>query len=161
MLSKGPMMSAQKVYRQIINEDDGGPRHVINTPRDHNQVKNFQKENNRQFRISHDALYNAYQLCFQLQFKDRRGEPQDFLRHFQIFPTITIHLMPQPLLGNLEMLLKVSTTCTMTLFLTWGIFIYLHLFFDMHYLKAIRLLQLHISFIQGDISKITCNLCSF
>ena len=56
------MMSAQKVYRQIINEDDGGPRHVINTPRDHNQVKNFQKENNRQFRISHDALYNAYQL---------------------------------------------------------------------------------------------------
>ena len=104
------MMSAQKVYRQIINEDDGGPRHVINTPRDHNQVKNFQKENNRQFRISHDALYNAYQLCFQLQFKDRRGEPQDFLRHFQIFPTITIHLMPQPLLENLEMLLKVSTT---------------------------------------------------
>ena len=60
------MMSAQKVYRQIINEDDGGPRHVINN---HNQVKNFQKENNRQFRISHDALYNAYQLCFQLQFK--------------------------------------------------------------------------------------------
>ena len=83
MLSKGPMMSAQKVYRQIINEDDGGPRHVINTPRDHNQVKNFQKENNRQFRISHDALYNAYQLCFQLQFKDRRGEPQDIFKFFQ------------------------------------------------------------------------------
>ena len=110
MLSKGPMMSAQKVYRQIVNEDDGGPRHVINTPRDQNQVKNFQKENNRQFRMSHDAIYNTYQLCFQLQFKDRRGEPQNFLRHFQIFPTIVIHLMPQPLLENLEMLLKVNTT---------------------------------------------------
>ena len=78
-------MSAQKVYWQIVNEDDGGPRQVINTPRDQNQVKNFQKENNRQFRMSHDAIYNTYQLFFQLKFKDRRGEPQNFLRHFQIF----------------------------------------------------------------------------
>ena len=37
-------MSAQKVYQQIVNEDNGGPRHVIQTPRDRNHVKNFQKE---------------------------------------------------------------------------------------------------------------------
>ena len=71
-----------KVYQQIVNEDDSGPRHVINTPRNKDQVRTFQKEENRQFRISHDALYNTYQLCFQLQFKDRKGQPQDFLRHF-------------------------------------------------------------------------------
>ena len=53
-------MSAQKVYQQIVNEDNGGPRHVIQTPRDRNQVKNFQKEESRSFRISHDAVYNSH-----------------------------------------------------------------------------------------------------
>ena len=69
------MISAQKVYQQIVNEDDGRSRHVINTPRNKDQVRNFQKEENQQFRISHDALYNTYQLCFQLQFKDCKGQP--------------------------------------------------------------------------------------
>lgn len=109
VLSKGPMMQTQKIYQQIINEDEGGPRHVVYTPRDQNQVKNFQKEENRQFRISHDAIFNTYQLCFQLQFKDCKGETHDFLRYFQIHPTTVLHLMSQPLLENLEMLLKVST----------------------------------------------------
>ena len=104
------MISAQKVYQQIINEDDGGPQHIINTPRNQDQVKNFQKEENRQFRISHDAIYNTYQLCFQLQLKDRKRQPQDFLQHFQIFPTVVIYLIPQPLLENLDMLLRVSST---------------------------------------------------
>ena len=108
--NKGPMMSAQKVYQQFVNEDEGGPRHVINTPRDQNQIKNFQKDENRQFRISHDGIYNTYQLCFQLQLKDRKGEPQNFLRNFQVYPTVCVHMVPHPLLENLEMLLKVSTT---------------------------------------------------
>ena len=108
--NKGPMMSAQKVYQQLVNEDEGGPRHVINTPRDQNQIKNFQKDENRQFRISHNGIYNTYQLCFQLQLKDRKGEPQNFLRNFQVYPTVCVHMVPHPLLENLEMLLKVSTT---------------------------------------------------
>ena len=108
--NKGPMMSAQKVYQQLVNEDEGGPRHVINTPRDQNQIKNFQKDENCQFRISHDGIYNTYQLCFQLQLKDRKGEPQNFLRNFQVYPTVCVHMVPHPLLENLEMLLKVSTT---------------------------------------------------
>ena len=102
-------MSAQKVYQQIVNEDNGGPRHVVQTPRDRNQVKNFQKEESRCFRISHDAVYNSYQLCFQLQFNNRKGEPTDFLQHLQIYPTVCVHMIPQPLLENLEMLLKVSS----------------------------------------------------
>jgi len=79
VLSKGPMISTQKVYQQIVNEDDGGPQHVINTPRNQDQVKNFQKEENQQFRISRDVIYNTYQLCFQLQLKDHKGQPQDFI----------------------------------------------------------------------------------
>jgi len=78
-MSKGPMISAQKVYQQIVNEDGGGAQHVINTPRNQDQVKNFQKEENWQFRILHDAIYNTYQLCFQLQLKDHNGQPQDFI----------------------------------------------------------------------------------
>ena len=67
VLDKGPMMSTQMIYKQIVSEDEGGPRHVIRTPRDQNQVKNFQKEENCQFRISHDAFYNTYQLCLQIK----------------------------------------------------------------------------------------------
>ena len=94
--NKGPMMSAQKVYQQLVNEDEGGPRHVINTPRDQNQIKNFQKDENCQFRISHDGIYNTYQLCFQLQLKDRKGEPQNFLRNFQVYPTVCVHMVSHP-----------------------------------------------------------------
>ena len=103
------MVSTQNIYQQIVNEDEGGPWHVINTPRNQNQIKNFKKEVDRQFRISHDAFFNTYQLCYQLQFKDRKGESKDFLRHFQIYPTVCIHLIPHPLLENLEVLLKVSS----------------------------------------------------
>jgi len=102
-------MSAQKVYKEIVNEDNGGPHHCIQTPRDRNQVKNFQKEESRQFRLSHDAVYNTYQLCHQLQFKNRKGEPIDFLQHLQVYPTICVHIIPQPLLETLETLLKVSS----------------------------------------------------
>ena len=102
-------MSAQKVYQQIVNEDTGGPQHVIQTPRDKNQVKNFQKEESRRLRISHDAIYSTYQLCFQLQFSNRKGESIDFLQHFQVHPTICVQMIPQPLLENLEVLLKVSS----------------------------------------------------
>ena len=54
-------------------------------------------------------MFNAYQLCFQLQFNDRRGVPQDFIRLLQVFPTVIGHLNPQPLLESLETLLKVFT----------------------------------------------------
>ena len=84
--NKGPMMSAQKVYQQLVNEDEGGPRHVINTPRDQNQIKSFQKDENRQFRISHDGIYNTYQLCFQLQLKDRKGKAPKFSSKFSSVP---------------------------------------------------------------------------
>ena len=52
VLSKGSLLTAQKVYQQIVNEDNGGPRHVIQTPRDRNQVKHFLKKKSRKFRIS-------------------------------------------------------------------------------------------------------------
>ena len=102
-------MSNQKVYQQLVNERDGGPRHIVCTPRDPSQVKDFRKELNRQIRISHDAMFNTYQLCFQLQFNDRRGVPQDFIRLLQVFPTVIGHLILQPLLESLEALLKVFT----------------------------------------------------
>ena len=69
------MVSTQNICQQIVNEDKGRLWHIINTPRNQNQIK---KEVDRQFRISHDAFSNTCQLCFQLQFKDRKGESQDF-----------------------------------------------------------------------------------
>lgn len=68
------------MYQQLVSESDGGPRHIICTPRDPNQVKNLRKEFKRYFRISHDAMFNTHQLCFQLQFNDHRGVSQDFIR---------------------------------------------------------------------------------
>jgi len=102
-------MSNQRVYQQLVNESDGGPRHIICTPRDRNQVKNFRKEINRQIRISHDAMFNTYQLCFQLQFNDCKGVPHDFICQLQVHPTVIGHLIAQPLLESLKTLLKVST----------------------------------------------------
>ena len=55
------------------------------------------------------CLTRSYQLCFQLQFYDRKGVPHDFIHHFQIYPTVIVHLILQPLLESLEMLLKVSS----------------------------------------------------
>ena len=78
-------MSAQKVYQQIVNEDNGGPQHVVQTPRDRNQVKNFQKEESCCFRRSHNAVNNSYLVCFQLQFNNWKGEPTDFLQHLQVY----------------------------------------------------------------------------
>ena len=103
-------MSNQKVYQQLVNESDGGPRHIVCTPRDPSQVKNFRKELNRQIRISHDAMFNTYQLCFQLQFNDRRGVPQDFTRQFQVFPTVIVRTSNPSTtsIESLETLLKVS-----------------------------------------------------
>ena len=36
-------MSAQKVYQQIVNEDNGGPRHVVQTPRTESKLKTFKR----------------------------------------------------------------------------------------------------------------------
>ena len=80
-------MSAQKVYQQTVNEDNAWWTTTCHTNY-RNQVKNFQKEESRHFRISHDAVYNTYQLCFQLQFNNRKGEPTDFLQHLQVYPTV-------------------------------------------------------------------------
>ena len=58
------MLMPKKIYCNMVNESDGSPRHSIDAPRDVNQVSNFRKEIPRQFCISHDALFNVYQLYF-------------------------------------------------------------------------------------------------
>ena len=35
------MIMPKKIYRDMVNESDGGPRHSIDAPRDVNQVSNF------------------------------------------------------------------------------------------------------------------------
>ena len=82
------MLMPKKIYRNMVNESDGSPRHSIDAPRDVNQVSNFRKEIPRQFRISHDALFNVYQLYFQLFTTTPKGEKIDFitfLEHILIF----------------------------------------------------------------------------
>ena len=103
------MFPPKKVYRDLVNESTGGPRQVITTPRDPNQVKNFQKEVVRQVRLSHDALFNTYQLCFQLQMKDCKGDPKDLIRYLSLHPNIQVHMLAQPLIDSLQNLLKSSS----------------------------------------------------
>ena len=97
----------------MVNESDGGPRHSIDAPRDVNQVSNFRKEISRQFRISHDALFNVYQLCFQLFTTAPKGEKIDFITFFGTHPNILIHMLYQPLLDVMEKVLRLShdTVC--------------------------------------------------
>lgn len=76
-------------------------------------MKNFRDEKNRVFRISHDALFNLYQLSFQLKFADRKRSSRDFVTHITIHPRIIVHLLPRPLLDSLDHLLKVNSEPTM------------------------------------------------
>ena len=72
-------------------------------------MKNFRDAAERQYRISHDALFNLYQLCYQLKFKSRKGEDEDFISFMCIHPRIIVRLCATPLLRSLNMLIKVST----------------------------------------------------
>ena len=89
----------------MVNESDGGPRHSIDAPQDVNQVSNFQKEISRQFSISHDALFNVYQLCLQLFTTTPKGE-RLILSLFVTHPNVLIHMLYQPLLDVIEKVLR-------------------------------------------------------
>lgn len=104
------MLHPQKVYRDLVNESTGGPRHVITVPRDLNQVANFRKEVSRKFRISHDSMFNIYQLCFQLFTTNSKGESVDFITSFCVYPNILVHMIHQPLMDVLAKLLRLSTS---------------------------------------------------
>ena len=73
------------------------------------QVKNAKDETNREFRISHDALFNIFQLCYQLKTPSRKGDLKDFISLMTLHPRIIIHLTPWAVLESLEQLLKIST----------------------------------------------------
>ena len=76
------------------------------------QVKNTRDEMNRELRLSHDALYNIYQLCYQLKFSNRKGVSKDFITHITLHPRIIIQLLPHPLLEALEQLVMINTEPT-------------------------------------------------
>ena len=48
-VKQGSLLPAQKVYHELLNESEGGPRHVILTPRDPN---NFRKPLAAEARLS-------------------------------------------------------------------------------------------------------------
>ena len=77
------------------------------------QVKNFRDAQSRQLRISHDALFNLYQLSFQLSFPNRRGDSKDFISYISIHPRILVHLLPHPVLESLEQLVKIQNKPTL------------------------------------------------
>lgn len=94
------------MYHELVNDSEGGPRHAVVTPRDPNQIKNFRKPLATETRLSHDSIYNVYQLCYQLKMNNRKGEAKDFIRHVAVYPNIILHLIAQPLLDSLELLLR-------------------------------------------------------
>ena len=77
------------------------------------QVKNFRDAQSRQLRISHDALFNLYQLSFQLSFPNRRGDSKDFISYISIHPRILVHLLPHPVLESLGQLVKIQNKPTL------------------------------------------------
>ena len=87
----------------------GGPRHRIHVPRNIDQVRNFRKEVARNVRLTHDAIYNTYQLCYQLMMNNRKGDPVDFIRHFSIHPTVIAHMIPQSLIEALDVTIRISS----------------------------------------------------
>ena len=42
-VKQGSLLPAQKVYHELLNESEGGPKHVILTPKDPTQINNFRK----------------------------------------------------------------------------------------------------------------------
>lgn len=71
-------------------------------------MKNIRDEINRDYRISHDELYNIYHLCFQLKFCGRLDRQVDFVSRFTLHPRILVHLMAYPLISSMNQLLKVA-----------------------------------------------------
>ena len=98
------------VYQELVNESCGGPQHAVYSPRDQTQVRNFQKGVDRQNRLSHDAIFNTYHLCYQLKMKNRKGDPQDFISHLSIYPNVIVRMNAQPLMESLESLMRLSST---------------------------------------------------
>ena len=72
-------------------------------------MQNTRDEINKEFRISHDALFNLYELCFQLRLTDQKGDPKDFITHITLHPRIVVHLMSSPLLDSLKLIVNVSS----------------------------------------------------
>jgi hypothetical protein len=99
-----------QIYQEIVNESTGGPRHAVTTPRNQKQVQNARDLINKEFRLSHDALYNIYELSVQLHFTDRKGNNKDFTTYIALHPRILIHLFPSPLLDSLNHLVNISST---------------------------------------------------
>ena len=97
------------VYQELVNESCGGPQHAVFSPRDQTQVRNFRKGVDRQNRLSHDAIFNTYHLCYQLKMKNRKGEPQDFISGLSIYPNVVVQMSAQPLMESLESLMRLSS----------------------------------------------------
>lgn len=135
------MLPAQKVYHELVNDSEGGPRHAVVTPRDPTQIKNFRKPLATETRLSHDSIYNVYQLCYQLKMNNRKGEAKDFIRHVAVYPNIILHLIAQPLLDSLELLLRLPLSHSVMLHydtvFNIGDFTYPHYCFDSICLKNI------------------------
>jgi hypothetical protein len=109
-MTADPLMLTQKVYRQLVNNSTGGPRHAITVPRNSTQVSNFRKEMSRDIWLTHNAMFNTYQLCFQLFWKNRNGTKVEFITKLSIDPNIVLHMIAQPLLELLENTLRLSST---------------------------------------------------
>ena len=56
-----------------------------------------------------DAMFNAYHLCYQLKMNNRKAEPQYFIRNLSVYPNVIVHMIAQPLIEGLEIVLKMST----------------------------------------------------
>ena len=63
--------------------------------------------------MSHDSLYNEFELSFQLSFSDHKGNTQPFITHITIQQRLIVHLFPQPLIDSLQLLLNVQSTPTL------------------------------------------------
>ena len=78
-------------------------------PRNTDQVRNFRKEVARNVRVTHNAIYNTYQLCYRLMMNNRKEDPVDFICHFSIHPTVIAQMIPQSLIEALDVTIRISS----------------------------------------------------
>lgn len=64
----------------------------------------------RDHRLSHDSIYNLYELAYQLKCNNKTGDAVDFVKLITLYPRLVVHLLAAPLLDSLKHLLNVSSS---------------------------------------------------
>lgn len=135
------------VYREKTSNPTGetGLREGIMNCRNKKQVRNLRSKQLEKQRLSRDDVYNILQLAYHVE---------GLVWDIQIFPDLVSVIGSQDLLMEVNKLLELPSSTPLifgydTTF-NWGIFMFPHLFSDMHSSSQSQLFRWHSSFMRGS-----------